>query len=156
MKQSVWQIGLYLGGGGLLLSWLNPPEGLGKVMMVGGVILLLALIHNMLNPGSAGMRVANEVASMKQYRTEKKKTAQEAEPTRDKNKLQSVFHTFSYDEVEQLVEIMRAKGLRPMMVTQSKTGDFGEPVYQIMLPEAEVKRGKALAKRFPVKTQQSS
>ena len=143
---------LYLSGGGLILSWLNPAEGMARFALIPGVILLLAVAHSALNQGKYS---SQGVVSLKAFQSGKRKD-QKANAVKDRRVLQMVFHTFYYEEVEQLVQIMRDKGLRPMMVTQSKTGDFGEPLYQIMLPEAEVRRGQALTERFRGKREHSS
>ena len=138
--------------GGLILTWLNPSQGIGRFVLIPGVILLLAAVHSMIEQRKKGPR---DVVSMKAFQSGKRKE-NKRDGGKERPALQMVFHTFYYDEVDQLVQAMRDKGLHPMMVTQSKTGDFGEPLYQIMLPEAEARRGENLAARYRGKREHSS
>ena len=152
MKNPGLQIILYLGSGGMILTWLNPQEGMSRFALIPLVILMLSVVHSMLDRGQSA---AKSVVSLKAFQSGKRKDDKTA-TGKERKPLQMVFHTFFYEEVEQLVQTMRDKGLHPMMVTQSKTGDFGEPVYQIMLPEAEARRGQGLAERFRGKKENRS
>jgi len=144
---------LYLSCGGVILTWLNPIEPMARFTMIPGVILLLAVVHSII---SQKLGLGNSAVAVNTFQPANIKKKKKEEVAKDRRTLQMVYHTFYYEEVELLVQTMRKKGLHPMMVTQSKTGDFGEPVYQIMLPDAEVRRGQSLANRFRGKREHSS
>lgn len=137
------RITAYLLGGGLLLTWLNPPEGLVGYLIVGALIIAFAYLDALL-AGRSGRAGGDKVVSLKAFKARQKTRAEGGTGGRERRVLRPVYSSTFRGDVESLLQVLRAEGMNPMMVTQNRGGAKNSPFYMVMLPEKDVARAKPL------------
>ncbi len=148
MKSPRNRIALYLGGGGLLLAWLDPPEGLVQIAVILALIVIMAYLDVLLSKGAENPDRNQKVVSLRNFRSQQVKRGPLGESGREKRMQHEVFRSIYQDEVEAILRMLRRDGFHPMMVTQNPVGEAGAPLYRIMLPEKDQKRARGLIERY--------
>ena len=133
----------YLFGGGLVLTWLEPTDGAFRVLAIGGLIVAMAYLDGFLGHGASAPG-DGRVVSLKAYRARRKARAENGTASRGRRILRPVFSSAYHRDVETLLQVLRAEGMNPMMVTQNRSGSKNAHFYLVMLPEGEVERAKPL------------
>ena len=144
---SPWsRICAYLVGGGLFLTWVEPPYGAFRLALIGVLIVAFGYLDGFLNRRSVPSD-AGRVVSMQAFRAGRKKGTGNA-GNRERRMLRPVFSSAYHGEVETLLRMLRAEGLRPMMVTQNRKESPDSPFYMVMLPDDELERALPLINRY--------
>ena len=149
------RIAIYIGGGGLIITWIDPTPGFAQyglilLLIVGAAYLDLWLFRPRL-PRNADHNVVS-LASLRQSRNRHPGLGGLG---RERRVLQTVYSTGYQPEVDELLGLLRSEGLNPMMVSQSaRRGDSGH-VYEVRLPEKEVPRARPLIQFFLLKSAKS-
>ena len=71
---------------------------------------------------------------------------------RERKVLRPAYSSAYYSDVDALLEILRAEGMNPMMVTQNRSGSRSSSLYMIMLSEKELRRAKHLIDLYVVQS----
>ncbi|MCZ6472868.1 MAG: hypothetical protein O7A08_11985 [SAR324 cluster bacterium] len=152
MNRSYHRIGLYLAGGGLLLTWLQLPEGVLGVLTIIAMIVVFAYVDTLLRRHPAPPINHPKVVSMGAFRARQSSRSAGAMGPRERKVLRPVYNSIYYGDVDSLLQILRAEGLNPMMVTNNSSGAKNGPLYMIMLPDREIRRAKPLIDVYVVQT----
>lgn len=145
------RIALYVGGGGLIITWINPPSGLSQYALILALIVGAAYVDAWLFRPRAG-RSAHNVVSMASLRQSRNRRQSGMGSARERHVLHTVYSSGYQGEAEELLGLLRSEGLSPMMVSQAaRRGDAGH-VYQVRLPEREVAKAKPLIQFFLLKS----
>lgn len=144
MERSGLRIAIYLLGGGLFLSWFAPEGGITGVVVILALIVLCAYFDAFFFGRHKRPATSDKVVSLGDYKAQRKRRPGQADGGRERRALQPVFHSSHQSEAEELTQILRAGGVRPLMVTQSPGGEKGSPPFKVMVPEAELGRAKPI------------
>lgn len=143
---------VYLGGGGLILNWLDPPQGIGLHLLILALVVGFAYLDRWLfRVGSPPIDQGN-VVSLNAARQSRKLRQGQGGAARERKIFQTVYTSGLRSEVDTLLSLLRAEGLNPMMVSQQTAKGEGEAVYEVRLPEKELARAKPLIQFFLVKS----
>ena len=143
---------IYLGGGGLILNWVEPPQGVGLHLLILALIVGFAYLDRWLfRMGSAPIDHCN-VVSLNAARQSRKLRQGQGGNVRERKIFQTVYTSGLYQEVETLLSLLRAEGLNPMMVSRQAAKGEGEAVYEVRLPEKELAKAGPLIQFFLVKS----
>jgi len=148
------RIALYLGGGGLLITWIDPPSGLLQYGLIGLLIVVAAYLDAWLfrpaaeRPARAGRNVVS-LASLRQSRNRHQAAAGLG---RERRTPQTVFSSAAQGEVDELLHLLRSEGFNPIMVSQSVGGSESRHRYEVRLPEREVPKARPLVQFFLLKS----
>ncbi|HKI96841.1 MAG TPA: hypothetical protein VKB51_00070 [bacterium] len=145
------RIALYVGGGGLIITWINPPAGLIQYALIGLLIVGAAYLDAWLfRPDSA--RSKPNVVSLASLRRSRNRQQHGGGLGRERRVLQTVYSSAYQGEVDELLGLLRSEGLNPMMVSQSaRRGEAGH-VYEVRLPDKEVPKARPLIQFFLLKS----
>lgn len=151
------RIAIYIGGGGLIITWIDPPSGLLQYALVGLLIVGAAYLDAWLfrPSGAASAGKGKNVISLAALRQSRNRRQAGGGMGRERRVLQTVFSSGYQNEVDELLGLLRAEGLNPMMVSQSTRREGNGHVYQVRLPEKEVPRAKPLIQFFLLKSAKS-
>ena len=143
---------IYLGGGGLIILWIDPPRGLGQHLVILALIVGAAYLDHWLVRHRPSSRRGGNVVSMHEVRHSRHRRQGPGAVERERRVPQTVFTSRLRQEVDDLLTLLRSEGMNPMMVSQqSAQGDNGA-IYQVRLPEHELAKAKPLIQFFLVKT----
>jgi hypothetical protein len=145
------RIALYIGGGGLVITWLDPPAGIVRYGLILLLIVAAAYLDAWLFRGQAERPEAN-VVSLASLRQSRNRRQAGLGLGRERRVLQTVFSSRFQGEVDELLGLLRAEGLNPMMVSQRPRQGEAEHRYEVRLPEKEVPKAKPLIQFFLLKT----
>ncbi len=152
MNAPLQRIGLYLVGGGLLLTWLQPPDGVVGTLLIIAIIVVFAYVDAMLLRRAASSTGHPKVISMGAFRARQNSRSSTGAGTRERRVLRPVYNSAYHSDVDSLLRILRAEGLNPMMVTHNRSGARNGPLYMIMLPEKEIRRAKPIIDMYVVQS----
>jgi hypothetical protein len=145
------RIALYVGGGGLIITWINPPAGVAQYALILALIVGAAYLDTWLFRPRAP-RSGHNVVSLASLRQSRNRRQTSASLVRERRVLQTVYSSAYQGEVDELLGLLRAEGLSPIMVSQNaRRGDAGH-VYEVRLPEKEVPKAKPLIQFFLLKS----
>ncbi len=143
---------VYLGGGGLILIWVEPPQGIGLHLLILALVVGFAYLDRWLfRKGVAPIDHGN-VVSLNAVRQSRNLRQGKGGTVRERKIFQTVYTSGFYHEVDTLLSLLRAEGLNPMMISQKTAKGNGETVYEVRLPEKELARAKPLIQFFLVKS----
>lgn len=149
------RIAIYIGGGGLIITWIDPPAGLAQY----GLILLLIVGAAYLDAWlfrprthRSGERNVVSLASLRQSRNRRQAGGGSG---RERRVLHTVYSSAFRGDVDELLGLLRSEGLNPMMVSQAARGGGGDHLYEVRLPEREVAKARPLIQFFLVKSAKS-
>lgn len=147
-----FRFGLYLGGGGLVIMWIDPPRGLGQHLLILALIVGASYLDYWLFQSRPSYSKGGNIVSLADLRHARNRRQGTGGMSRERRVLQMVFSTRVQGEVEDLLDMLRAEGLNPMMVSQG--GGMGQngTVFEVRLPEKEVQKAKPLIQFFVVKS----
>ncbi len=148
MERPGLRIAIYLVGGGLLLSWVAPQGGLTRVVAILALIVLCAYLDAFFFGRRKRDLSSDKVVSLGSFRAQRNRRPNQPDGGRERRVLQPVFNSSYLGEAESLTQILRAEGVRPLMVTQSPIGEKGSPHFKVMVPEAELGRAKPIVDLF--------
>ena len=137
-------------GGGLFLTWFEPPDGALRFFLIGGMIIAFGYLDGILTRRAASSN-GGRVVSLRAFRARQKKRSGSA-GARERRILRPVFSSAYHGEVETLLQLLRAEGMSPMMVTQNRKETRDSPFYMVMLPESEIERARPLINRYAAET----
>lgn len=142
-----------LGSGALLFQWVGPPEGIGRILLILGFIIVSAYADAWLGQRSWPKKVktTGKVVSLEDYRNH---TFRSTGPFRLRKRTgsRSVFQSQQQDRAHEVSQAFLAEGLNPRVVQRQFSQDGGTPVYEVRLPEDEVERAQPIIARFQNKT----
>ncbi len=143
---------VYLGGGGLILIWIEPPLGIGRHLLILVLVVGFAYLDRWLFRMSAAPSDPGNVVSLNAVRQSKNLRQGQGGAVRERKIFQTVYTSGLFQEVDTLLSLLRAEGLNPMMISQKTAKGEGEAVYEVRLPEKELARAKPLIQFFLVKS----
>jgi len=143
---------VYLAGGGLLMTWIDPPHGLIRYGLLLALILGFAYVDHLLRRRRLSLAQRTNVVSLGQYRKQKQRR-HGGETGRERRVLRPVYHSVHFTEVDGLLAMLRAEGLHPMMVTHSRE-EPNRVQYEVRLPDAEIEAAQPLIERYLMKSAQ--
>ncbi len=145
------RIALYVGGGGLIITWLDPPAGLAQYALILLFIVAAAYVDAWLfrqREPRSGQNVVS-LASLRQSRS--RRTAGGG-LGHERRVLQMVFSSGFQPEVDELLGLLRSEGLNPIMVSQASLHGEAGHRYEVRLPEREVPKARPLVQFFLLKS----
>jgi len=149
MKLS-YRMGLYLLGGGALITWFNPTQGFLVFVLVIAVIIGSAYLDAYLRQARrAGLDP--KIVSLREWRSQHGRRAATPAGGRERRALRTVYTTALHADVEALLHMLRAEGMNPMMVSGPPDREQGDTLYQVRLPSQEVEPAKPLIRLFQMK-----
>jgi hypothetical protein len=143
------RIFFYLLGGGLLLTWLAPPEGLFRLLFIAGLILAFAYLDALLSR-RASSSTGGKVVSLGAFKAKQKSRTEGSGIGRERRGLRPVYSSVFRSDVESLLEVLRAEGMNPMMVTQNRGGAKNLPFYMVMLQEKDAAQAKPIIDLYAI------
>lgn len=146
------RITIYTGGGGLLATLVDPPSGFAQFALVLLVIVGAAYMDHWLTRKRPPKWVGENVISMDSARQSRSKRHGSQTAMREKRVFQPVYSSAFHPEVQELLDLLRAEGLNPMMVSQRPSKGESSPIYEVRLPAKEVSKAKPLIQFFQVKS----
>lgn len=149
------RIALYIGGGGLIITWIDPPAGLVQYLLIGVLILGAAYLDTLLFRPRTRRREESNIVSLATLRQSRKQRQAAGGQGRERRVLQTVYSTALRSEVDELLGLLRSEGLNPMMVSQAARREGNGHVYDVRLPEKEVPRARPLIQFFLLKSARS-
>jgi len=146
------RIFIYLGGGGLVLHWVEPSPGIGLHLLILALVVGFAYLDRWLfRVGSAPVDQGN-VVSLNAVRQSRNQRTSQGGATRGRRIFQTVYTGGLYKEVDTLLTLLRAEVLNPMMISQKTAQGEDEAVYEVRLPQKEIARAKPLIQFFLVRS----
>lgn len=145
------RIALYVGGGGLIITWINPPSGLTQYALILALIIGAAYLDAWLFRPQ-GRRSAHNVVSLASLRQSRNRRQSGAGLARERRVLHTVYTSAYQGEVDELLGLLRSEGLNPIMVSQAARRGDASHVYEVRLPEREVPKAKPLIQFFLLKS----
>lgn len=145
------RIALYIGGGGLIITWIDPPSGLVRYGLIGLLIVGAAYLDAWLSRRHVG-KPGQNVVSLASLRQSRNRRQAGLGLGRERRVLQTVFTSPFQGEVDELLGLLRAEGLNPMMISHHARPDEGDHRYEVRLPEKEVAKAKPLIQFFLLKS----
>ncbi len=142
----------YLAGGGLLLTWIDPGHGILRYALLLLLILGAACVEHLLQRRRTARADPRNVVSLSAFRRQQQRR-HGGHPGRERRVLKPVYHLAYFGEVNELLGILRAEGLNPVMVTQNQ-GERSAPTYEIRLPENELQPGRPLIESYQLQSAQ--
>ena len=141
---------IYLVSGALLVMWIAPPEGLYRYGLIIALIIVAAYVDAWTRVGRKSSPDRSNVVSLLGYRKHhhRQGTAQQA---RERRSMTPVFSSQSQAEADELVQLLRGEGLRPVLVTAQSSERSFRIRYEIRLVHHEVERAQALVKWFKLR-----
>lgn len=133
----------YLLGGGLFLTWLDPSEGVFKYLVVLALIVAFAYLEAQIARRRPAAEDDGRVVSFKTFRARQKRRGEIGAGGRERRVFRPVYTSASLADADGLLRILRAEGLNPMMVTQSRGGGNAAS-YVVMLSDGELAKGKPI------------
>jgi hypothetical protein len=166
---SVLRIAVYVVGGGALLAWIQPRNGLLQAALILGLIGVFAGMDRLLTGMAGGGRTkANNpsgsrrgpgLSASRAHRSGKglfgPKPSAEARAANERRALRSLHTTSDLDEAEALLEQLRDRKLHPMLVTQRAAAEGDAIRYEVRLPESEWPRAHTVLTRFSTRRAES-
>ena len=147
------RIALYLGGGGLLLSWIDPPAGLAQFALVGAIIVVSSYVDRWLfRPTGAGSGSARNVVSLHALRRSRQRRTGVDGAVRERRVLHTVFSSGAQNDVDEVLALLRGEGLNPVMISQSAVREGAGARYEVRLSDQELERGRPLVQFFLLKS----
>jgi hypothetical protein len=146
------RIALYIGGGGLIFTWIDPPAGFTRYVLILVLIVAAAYLDLWLFRPRAGRSSERNVVSLAALRQSRNRRQVGGGLGRERRVLQTVYRTPLHAEVDELLALLRSEGLNPMMVSQSVRREGNGHLYEVRLPEKEVPRAKPVIQFFQLKT----
>ena len=143
---------VYLGGGGLILIWVEPPRGVGMHLLILALVVGFAYLDRWLFRIGAAPSDEGNVVSLNAARQSRNQRQGQGGAVRERKIFQTVYTSGLYHEVETLLSLLRAEGFNPMMISQRTAKGESEAVYQVRLPEKELARARPLIQFFLVKS----
>ena len=143
---------LYVGGGGLIITWIDPPGGFTRSVLILVVIVGAAYCDLWLSRPRQPKWQGQNVISLTSVRRSRKRRQASGGSGRERRVLQTVYSSGYHQEVDELLGLLRAEGLNPIMVAQNRSRGGHGPIYDVRLPEKEVAKAKPLIQFFLVKT----
>jgi len=135
---------LYVVGGALLMTLVDLPGGWVRLLAVLALIVAAAYLdHWITSAPRPGRAAPDNLVSLKAWR---QRPAAGPAP-RERRAPQPVYATPLQAEAESLLQVLRAEGLRPVMVMQNRQGG-GDVIYEIRVGTAELKRARPLVDLF--------
>lgn len=140
---------IYLVAGALLVTWVSPPPGLLRYALIIGLILGAAFVdHWLRGRGRQGRSAATNVVSLLGHRRPRGRAAGGLSPFRERRGLRVVYSSAVQADADELLELLRTEGLRPIMVSQNTTFRQSPPQFEIRLPEHEARKARSLIEMF--------
>jgi hypothetical protein len=145
------RIALYIGGGGLIITWIAPPAGIAQYGLILVLIVAAAYLDAWLvRPHAA--RPGRNVVSLATLRQSRIRRQAGGGLGRERRVLQTVFSSPFHGDVDELLGLLRSEGLNPMMVSQSAGRGNADRLYEVRLPEKEVPKARPLIQFFLLKS----
>jgi hypothetical protein len=145
------RIALYLGGGGLLITWIDPPAGLAQYGLIGLLIVGAAYVDAWLFRPVAE-RPGRNVVSLATLRQSRNRGQAATGLGRERRTPQTIFASGVQGEVDELLHLLRSEGFNPIMVSRSAGGRESHHRYEVRLPEREVPKARPLIQFFLLKS----
>ncbi len=138
--------------GGLILTLIDPPDGIIKYGLIFAIIAGSAYLDRwLLQPRPAKLKGGN-VVSLSSYRQSKERNTTSSPSFRERRSFEQIFTSGFHEDIDELLALLRSEGLNPMMVSKSHSNGDSEPVYQIHLPSHEISKARPILKFFQLKT----
>jgi len=142
---------LYLFSGALLIMWIAPPEGLSRYALIIALIIVGAYIDAW-TLGRHAEPDRTNVVSLLGYRKHHRQASSSLQ-ARERRTMTPVFASHSQIEADELAQLLRGEGLRPVLVT-AHTSDRPHRIrFEIRLAHHEAERAQALVKWFRLKAE---
>ncbi len=126
------------------MTWLEPSEGIFRHLVVLALIVAFAYLEAQIAKRRRVPTDDPKVVSFKAFRARQKRRSEIGPSGRDRRVFRPVYTSGSLSDADGLLQIMRAEGLNPMMVTQSRGGGGNAASYVVMLPDGEVAKAKPI------------
>jgi hypothetical protein len=146
------RIALYIGGGGLIITAIDPPGGFTKYGLILLLILAAAYLDRWLSRPHAPGWSGRNVILLSSPRQSRGKRAGPSPLGRERRLPQTVFRSGYQQEVDELLLMLRAEGFRPIMVSHQTPRAENGSSFEIRLPEKEVPKARPLIQFFLVKS----
>jgi hypothetical protein len=142
-----YRFAIYVLGGGTLLAWADPSDGLVRYALILLYIVAAAYVDALI-AGKGRLAPAGRAADLATARARKRRRTRGAPGRAPRHPPRPMYSTTRQQEAEGLLALLRAKGLNPFMVTQKRAGADSPALYEVLLPESELGPGKHLTDQF--------
>jgi len=88
------------------------------------------------------------IVKLDAYRAGRRRASGQGQGKSERRTPRPVFETMQQAEAEDLLALLRGKGLNPIMVTRRTAGDNSPVVFEVRLPEQELTRAKSLMSQY--------
>ena len=135
---------IYLGSGGALLAWTEPPPGWGTLLVGVLLILTMSYLDYILGKGTAETPSFSPGQSSPTSRGKKGST--QAPP--DRKAPHAVFESQDQEQVQTMIKVLREEGFHPILVVRNSSDTPPETWYQVRLPKTETTKAKPIIALF--------
>jgi hypothetical protein len=125
----------------------NPTlqQGPGLRVNHGCQSLVVALLSRRASSSTGG-----KVVSLGAFKAKQKSRTEGSGVGRERRGLRPVYSSVFRSDVESLLEVLRAEGMNPMMVTQNRGGAKNLPFYMVMLQEKDAAQAKPIIDLYAI------
>ena len=145
----------YLFAGALALTWLDLPEGFTRYAAVIGLILVSAYVDTSIRGRKQRQAPPGNVVSLLGYRKAAGRQSGSA-ALRERRGMRRVFASPEHSEADELAQLLRTEGMKPIVVTSKPAGTREPTQFEIRLATQEAERAKPLVNWFKVRLGKSS
>jgi hypothetical protein len=142
---------IYLVSGALLVMWIAPPEGLYRYGLIVALIIVAAYVDTWTRARRSTKPDRSNVVSLLGYRKHHHRQTPAQQALRERRSMTPVFASHSQAEAEELAQLLRGEGLRPVLVTAQSSDRPHRIRFEIRLAQPESERAQALVKWFKLR-----
>jgi hypothetical protein len=139
---------IFLVSGALLVMWIAPPEGLYRYALIVALIIVAAYVDAWSRGGRKAKPHRANVVSLLGYRKHHARPHAGPPGARERRAMTPVFSSHIQVEADELGQLLRGEGLRPVLVTAQSSDRSHRIRYEIRLTHPEAERAQALVKWF--------
>lgn len=145
------RLAIYLVSGALLVMWVAPPEGLYRYALIVALIIVAAYLDAWSRGGRKSKPDRSNVVSLLGYRKHHPRPHPGPAGARERRTMSPVFASYHQAESDELMQLLRGEGLRPVLVTAHAPDRSNRIRYEIRLAHHEAERAQALVKWFKLR-----
>ena len=141
----------YLVAGALLAMWIDPPPGIMRYGLIVAIIVGAAFLDAQFRGRRRGGAVSAKVVSLFGRRSGAAQSSKQS-GTRESRGMQLVFASPARSEADELLELLRGEGMRPVLASQNPMDRERSLQFEIRLPRAEAQRAQSTIELFKLRS----
>lgn len=135
-----------------MLVWIDPPGGFAQYALILLLIVGSAYVDLWFFSQRKTKWPGKNVVSLEKARQSRNRRQNPSAGNRERRILHTVYSSGFHPEVDELLNLLRAEGLNPIMVSAGSSQSEAGPVYEVRLSEKEAVKAKPLIQFFLVKS----